>query len=108
MYCHVAHGAGLIFLRLIVRGPGRSLGRESVALQAEQIDLAHAQQPRVGRTVGSVAAAAALGLHRHMLIDEGPLLVGVALVANRVATGQRPHLPDGSGAVHVMTVTALN
>src|ERR1700690_3596642 len=80
----VTHGAGLILRRLIVRGTawaaGRQLGRESVALQTEHVHLAHFQEPRIGGTVRRVASGAPLGLHRHMLVNKGPLLVGMALV----------------------------
>ena len=43
-----------------------------------------------------------------MLVDERPLLVDMALVANGIAAGQSPHLPHGRGPVRVMAVIALH
>src|SRR3984957_1122805 len=92
MNLRVTHGAGLILRRLIVRGTdwpaGSQLGRESVALQTEHVHQAHLEQPGIGGTVGGVATAAALSLHRHVLIDERTLLVDMALIANGVAARQ--------------------
>src|SRR5580700_3706666 len=94
MNLRVTHGAGLIFGRLIVRGTdwpaGSQLGRESVALQTEHVHRHHLEQPGIGGTVRRVATAAALGLHRHVFIDERTLLVDMALVANGIAAGQAP------------------
>src|SRR5208282_734039 len=55
-----------------------------------------------------MATAAAFGLHRHMLVDERSLLIGMALVANRIAARQSPQLPYGGCPMRVMAVTALN
>lgn len=44
----VAHGARLVFRGLVMRRPLRSLHRETMALQAHQVDLAHAQKARIG------------------------------------------------------------
>src|SRR5208282_3098122 len=108
----VTHGAGLILRRLIVCGPGwsagRQRGRESVALQAEHVDGHHFEEPGIGGTVGCVTSAAAFGLHRHMLVDEGSLLIDVALVADEIAAGQRPQLKDSSGPMRVVAVVALH
>ncbi len=79
-----------------------------MALQTEKVDLTDFEEPRIGGTVGSMAGDAALGLHRHVLVDEGPLLVGVALVTNGVAAGERARLPHGRGSMKVMAVVALN
>src|SRR5208337_386010 len=54
------------------------------------------------------ASRAALGLHRHMLVNEGSLLVGVALVANGIPARQGPQLPHGRRAMRVMAVHALH
>jgi hypothetical protein len=43
-----------------------------------------------------------------MLVDERPLLVYVALVANGISTGQGAHLAHSSSAVWVMAVAALD
>ena len=55
-----------------------------------------------------VTTIAALSLYRDMLVHERPLLVGVALVADRIAAGQRPRLADCSRTVSVVTVAALD
>ena len=104
----MAHRAGLVFSGLVMRRSGGPLNRERVALQAEQVHLAHAQVAWIGGPVGRVTTATALGLHRHMLIHKWPLFVGMALDANRVAAGHRPYLPERSGAVDVVAVAALN
>ena len=92
MNLRVTHGAGLILRRLIVRGaggpPGCQRGRERVALQTEHIHWHHVEQLWIVGTVGRMATAAALSLHRHMFVDERTLLIDVALVANGIAARQ--------------------
>src|SRR5579884_2369321 len=68
----VAHGAGLVLLRLVMRRPDWRLRRHiahrlCVALEAKQVHLAHAHQPWVGRTMRSVAARATFRLYRQVL-----------------------------------------
>src|SRR6476660_1823025 len=104
----VAHGARLIFGRLIMRRSHRSLSGRCVTLQAQQIHLADAQVAWVSGTVWSVTAAAALSLHRYMLIHERPLLVGVTFDTDRVSAWHGPHLSKSGCAVDVMAVAALN
>jgi len=104
----VAHCARLIFGGLIVGRPRRTLSRKCVTLQAQQIHLAHAQVTWIGGAVGTVTTAAALSLHRHMFIDKGALLVGVALGTNRVAARQCPCLAEGGSAVNIVAVAALD
>jgi hypothetical protein len=87
---------------------GGALHRERMALQAEQVHLAHTQVARIGRTVGSVATATALCLHRHVLVNKRSLFFGMALDTNRVPTGQGPRLAEGGRAVDVVAVTALD
>ena len=89
-------------------GTRRSLGRERMALQAQQVHLTHAQVTGVGRSVWRVTTAAAFGLHWHMFIDEGAGFVRVALGADGIPAGQRPHLPESRRSVHVVAVTALD
>ena len=79
-----------------------------MALQTEHVHLAHFEEPRIGGTVGRVASGAALGLHRHMLVHERPLLVGMALVANGIAARQGSRLPHARRPVDVMAVVALD
>ena len=84
------------------------MNRERVALQAEQVHLAHAQVARIGRPVGRVTTATALCLHRYMFINKRPLFVGMALDTNCVPTGHGPHLAEGGRAVDVVAVAALD
>ena len=58
--------------------------------------------------MGRVATGAALGLYRHMLVDEGALLVDVALVANCVPARQTPQLPHSRRPMRVVAVHALH
>ncbi len=104
----VAEGAGLILRRLVVYRPAGANRREGVALQAEHVHDADFQQPGIGGTVGGVATGAALGLHRHVLVDERSLLVDVALVTNGIPARQTPHLFYSCRAVRVMAVGALH
>jgi hypothetical protein len=104
----VAHRARLIFGGLVMgrsRGP---LNGKCVALQAQQINLAHAQVARIGRSVGRVTTAAALSLHWYMFKNERPLLVDVALHTDRVPTRHGPHLSDCGRAMDVVAVAALD
>jgi hypothetical protein len=104
----VAHRARLIFGGLVMgrsRGP---LSGKCVALQAQQVHLAHAQIARVGRTVGRVTTTAALSLHRYMFENERPLLVGVALHTDRVPTRHGPHLSERGRTMYVVAVAALD
>lgn len=102
----VAQNAGLILLRLVVRRPQGAKRRSAVTLQTQQVDLGHAQEARIGRAVRCMATHAAFRLHRHVLVDEGSLLVGVALVANRVPAGSGTHLAQRRSAMRVMAVAA--
>jgi len=104
----MAHGAGLIFRRLIVRGSGRPLSGEGVALETEQVHQADFEEPGTSGAVGRMTAAATLSLHRDMLVDERPLLVDVALIANGISAGQGPCLAHGRRPVRVMAITALH
>jgi len=104
----VAHGAGLIFRRLVVHGTAGPDRREGVALQTEHVHEAYFKEPGIGGTVGRVATAATLGLYRNMFVDEGSLLVDVALVADGIAAGQGLQLPDRRRSVRIMAVSALH
>jgi hypothetical protein len=87
---------------------GRTLNRERVALQAEQVHLAHAQVARIGRPVRRVATATAFRLHRHMLIHKRSLFIGMALDTNCVPARQGSHLAESRRAVDIVAVAALN
>ena len=55
-----------------------------------------------------MATAAAFSLHWNMFVDEGPLLIDMALVANGVAAGESPYLTQSGGSMRVMAVYALH
>jgi hypothetical protein len=84
------------------------LHRERMALQAQQVDLAHPQKARIGRTVHRVATAAAFGFYGDVFVGERAALVGVAFEAHRIASRQSPHLPNCRRAVDIVAVTALH
>lgn len=102
----VAQNAGLILLGLVVRRPQGAKRRSAVTLQTQQVGLGHAQEARIGRAVRCVATHAAFRFYRHVLVDEWPLPIGVALVANRVTAGSGAHLAQRRGAMHVVAVAA--
>jgi len=79
-----------------------------MALQAKHVHHAQLKESRIGGTVGHVATAAALGLHRYVLVDERPLFVDVALVADGVPARQGPQLTRGRRSVRIVTVVALH
>lgn len=105
---HMTHSAGLVFRRLVVRRSGRALNRECMALQAQEVDLADPQQPRIGRSMRGMAATAAFGLYRHMFKDKRTLLVGMALVADSISAGQRFDLAQRGRAVHIVAIHTLD
>ena len=89
--------------------PGSSAEtRLRVALQAEQIYIAHLQHVRVWAAVGNVARLASLDFYRLVLEHIGPLLVGMALVADKILGGRGTHLLWFHRSVDVMTVATLN
>ena len=104
----MAHRARLVLGGLIMGRSRGTLDRERVALQAQQIHLAHAQETRIGRPMRHVTTATSFRLHRYMLKNERPLLVGVALDTNCVPTRHGPHLAEGGSAVDVVAVAALD
>ena len=79
-----------------------------MTLQAQQVHLAHPQIARVGRTVRGVATATALRLDRYVLVDERPLLVGMAFDTYRVPTRHDPQLPESGSSMNVVAVAALD
>jgi hypothetical protein len=79
-----------------------------VALVAQRVDVRHIQQPRVLRTVRSVATQASFRLDRGVLEDERPARLGVALGADRILIGRRLQVVVPEGAVNVVAVAALD
>src|SRR5947209_11205090 len=104
----MTHRAGLILRRLIVDRSDWPPNREGMALQAHHVHQAHLEKPGTGRPMRGMATAATIGFHRHMLVDERPLLVDVALVTNRISAGQSSDLPHCRRSMRVVAVIALH
>lgn len=79
-----------------------------MALQAQHIDLAYAQETRVRGAMGRMATGAAFRFDRHMLIHKGSARIGMALHASGIAAGQRLGLAKRGSAVHVVAIAAMN
>ncbi len=77
-----------------------------MALQAEQIHVAHSQHVHVRASMGDVAGRAALDLYGLVLKDVWPLLVRVARKANGILCRGGPHLLWSNGAVWIVTIGA--
>ena len=78
-----------------------------MATNAQQIHLVLNEHPLVGGTVWSVASFAALDFG-FVLVNEGALLIGVALVANLILTNHRAKLVPLESPVRVVAVIALH
>ena len=109
----VAHGAGLVFLSLVVgRSDGRLRGhvaqRKGMALQTKQIDLTHSQQTRVGRAVRSVATNATFGLYWQVLENERSLFFGMALETDLILGRAGTQLLRQEASVLVVAIRALH
>ena len=77
-----------------------------MALQAEQIDVAHSQHVHIRAGVGNMAGCATLDLYGLVLEYVGPLLVGVAGEANGILCSGSPHLLGPNGSVRIMAIGA--
>ena len=78
-----------------------------MATNAQQIHLVLNEHPLVGGSMWRMANFAALDFG-FVLVHEGALLIGVALVANLVLTGHRAQLVPLESPVRVVAVTALH
>ena len=87
MNLHVTQRASLILRCLVVSGSLRTLHREGMALQAEQVHLTDAQEARIGRSVWRVTTCTTFRFNGDVLVDERTLLIGVTLRANCISTG---------------------
>lgn len=82
--------------------------RSRMALQTQNIDIAHLQQMRVRRTMHRMARRASLDFHRPMLENKRPLLLGMASKANNILRRRSPHLLRPRRPMRVMAIRALN
>ncbi len=108
VYGHVAHGARLVLGCLVMRRSVRTLRRKRVALQAQHIDLAYAQETRVRGTMWRMASCAAFRFYRHMLVHKRSAGIGMALHASGIAAGQSLGLAERGCAVNVVAIAAMN
>jgi len=79
-----------------------------VALQALKVDLTYTKQPRVRRSMRSMATATPVGLHWYVFINERTSLIGMALDTGGIAVRHSPHLTKSGSAMNVVTVNTLN
>ncbi len=111
----MAQRAGLEESLLAVkrRSPGRAAGfcigsDIGVALQTEQIDVAHPQHVRIRATMGNMAGRTAFDLYRLMLEDERSLFVGMAGKADGILRRRSSHLPRANRAVWIVAIRTLH
>ena len=110
MYLHVADGASLVLICLVMkrrRARRREIHGRRVALQAEAVHVVARQQARIRRSVRDMAHGAALSLDGRMLVNERPEGIDVALGANSVLCRTRPNKGRLEGAVRVMAIRTL-
>ena len=79
-----------------------------MALQAEKVDVAQFQHMGIGSAVRQMAGLTSVDLHRLVFENKRPLLVRVALEADRILRGRSPHLVRLHRAVHVVAIAALD
>ena len=79
-----------------------------MALQAKHVHVVDFKHARIGRTMRRVAGRAAFHFYRRVLIDIGPLLVGVALEAGGVLCRRHPHLLRERRSVDVVAIRAID
>ena len=108
---YVAHGASLIFLRLIVKRGNRRRARidgKRMTLEAHQVHLAAFQQPGIRRTVRRMAGHATLNLYGFVFEYKWPGFVGVTLVTDSVLRGGGSQLSVQESTVRVVAVAAFH
>lgn len=79
-----------------------------MALQAEQIDVAHSQHVNICASVRNMTGRASFDLHGLMLEDERTLFIGMAGKADDILSRRGAHLLRSDSTVDVVTVRALH
>ena len=79
-----------------------------MALQAQQIDIAHPQHVNIRAPMGNMTGRASLHLYRLMLKHKRPLLVGMAGEANGVLRRRGAHLLRPNRAMHIVAIRTLH
>jgi hypothetical protein len=95
------------------RGSGRASGfcvggDIGMALQAEQIHVAHPQHVRIRVSMRNVAGRAAFDFHRLVLEHERALFVGVAGEADGVLRRRGSHLLRTNRTVWIVAIRTLH
>src|SRR5271165_2292501 len=111
MYLHVADGASLVLICLVMkrwRARRREIHGRRVALQAEAVHVVARQQARIRRSVGEMAHGTALGLDGRMLVNPRPDRIDVTLGADRVLRRTKLQQLRLEGGMRVVAVTALH
>ena len=111
MYLHVADGASLILICLVMkrRRPGRrEIHGRRVALQAEAVYVVTRQQARIRRSVREMAHGTTLGLDRRMLVNPRPDCIDMTLGADRVLRRTLLQHLRLERAMRVVAVAALH
>jgi len=80
----------------------------AMALIAQRIDIGHIQEPRILRTVRSVATKAPLGLDRGMLKDKRSACLRMALGADRILIGCGLEVVISKRAMRIVAIGALD
>lgn len=79
-----------------------------MTLQAQQVDLAHAQEARIRRAMRRMATGAAFRLHRYMFVHERASCISVAFHARCISVGQAFDLAESRSAVNVVAIAAVD
>ena len=110
MYLHVADGARLVLICLVVkrrRAGRREIHGRRVALQTEAIHVVASQQARIRRSVWEMAHGTALSLDGRMLVNEWSERLDVALGANGILGRTSLKEIRLEGSVRVVAIRAL-
>ena len=111
MYLHVADGASLVLIRLVMkrwRARRREIHGRRVALQAEAVHVVARQQARIRRSVREMAHGTALCLDGRMLVNPRPDRIDVTLGADRVLGRTLLQHLRLESAMRIVAVTALH
>jgi len=80
----------------------------AVTRQAELVDRAESQEPRIGRTMWRVTCHTTFGFYRGVLISEWPLFVRVTFNASSISAGGQSRLFKFETAMRVVTIAATH
>ena len=106
-------GRAITVLRVLVmlrstRLNGSDVMCDAVACQAELVNCAEPQQPRIRRAVWRMTGHATFSLHRGVFISKRTLLIRVTFNASGIAAGGQSCLFEFKTAMRVMTITAAH